>query len=189
MCAGDSASQISPISGGGITQSMMGGYMCAVVAADAIKKNDISERGLWQLNLLYADRTGRENMGFNSAMFDGGSQAASDLLKIFTQNLSDKNLNFAMKNFIDSSMLSKMGAEDTSGFSFSKKMKIIAKSITHLPLLIRFNRLVYLMGKVKSVYRTYPKNPDAFPEWKKRLDCIYEDVYKVSGLGNTKPVS
>ncbi len=187
MCAGDSASQISPISGGGITQSMMGGYMCAVVAADAIKADDLSERGLWQLNLLYANRTGRETMGFNSAMFDGGSQAASDLLKIFTQNLSDKSLNFAMRNFIDSSMLSKMGAGDTSALSFSKKMKTIAKSITHLPLLMKFNRIVCLMGKVKSIYGRYPKTPDAFPEWKERLDYIYEEAYNVSGLDNINP--
>ncbi|MCK5289628.1 MAG: NAD(P)/FAD-dependent oxidoreductase [Candidatus Aenigmarchaeota archaeon] len=184
MCAGDSASQINPISGGGIAQSMMGGYMCANVSADAIKNSDVSERGLWQLNLLYADRTDKEDMGFNSAMFDGGSQAASDLLKIFTQNQSDKNLNFAMKNFIESSMLAKISMGDTSTMPFLKKMKILAKSITNLPLLMKFNRIVYLMSSVKSLYKIYPKTPDAFPEWKKRLDAIYEEVYKLSGSGN-----
>ncbi|MCK4808843.1 MAG: NAD(P)/FAD-dependent oxidoreductase [Candidatus Aenigmarchaeota archaeon] len=184
MCAGDSASQINPMSGGGIAQSMMGGYMCANVAADAIKKGNVSEHGLWQLNLLYADRTGREDMGFNNAMFDGGSQAASDLLKIFTQNQSDKNLNFAMKNFIESSMLSKMSMGNASTMPFLKKMKILAKSITNLPLLMKFNRILYLMGKVKSLYNIYPETPDAFPEWKKRLDAIYEETYKVSGLIN-----
>ena len=184
MCAGDSASQINPITGGGIAQSMLGGYQCACVAADAIKYDDVSERGLWQLNMLYADCTDRENMGFNSAMFDGGSQASSDLMKIFTQHLSDSDLNFAMKNFIDSSMLSKMSSGNISSIAFSKKMKILLKSITHLSLLMRFNRLVYLMGMVKSLYKIYPKTPDAFPEWKKRLDAIYDDVYKLSGIDN-----
>ena len=184
MCAGDSASQINPITGGGIAQSMMGGYMCADIATEAVKNGDISERGLWNLNVIYADRNSREDIGYNESMFDGGSQAASDLLKIFTLQLSDADLNFAMKNFIDSSMLSKMSYGNTSVISISKKIKILAKSITHLPLLMRFNRLVYLMGKVKSLYKIYPKTPDAFPEWKKRLDSIYEETYKVSGLIN-----
>ncbi|MCK5372872.1 MAG: NAD(P)/FAD-dependent oxidoreductase [Candidatus Aenigmarchaeota archaeon] len=184
MCAGDSASQINPMSGGGIAQSMMGGYMCANVAAEAIKNGDVSERGLWQVNILYADSTGIEDKGYNSCTFDGGSQAASDLLKIFTQNQSDKSLNFAMKNFIESSILSKMSIGDTSTISFSKKIKIIAKSITNLPLLMKFNRILYLMGKIKSLYKIYPETPDAFPEWKMRLDAIYEETYKVSGLIN-----
>jgi len=184
MCAGDSASQINPMSGGGIAQSMMGGYMCANVAADAIKNGDVSERGLWQLNILYANRTGIEDKGYNPCMFDGGSQAASDLLKIFSQNQSDKSINFAMKNFIESSMLVKISIGDTFTISFFKKIKTLAKSITNLPLLMKFNRIVYLMSSVKSLYKIYPKTPDAFPEWKKRLDAIYEETYKVSGSGN-----
>ncbi len=182
MCAGDSASQISPISGGGIAQSMMGGYMCAEVGAKAIKYGDVSQEELWQLNILYADRTGREDMGYNLAMFDGASQAAAEILKIFIIGLDDDDINFAMKTFIDSSMLAKMGAGDVSEVTFSRKMMIVLKSMHKMPLLMRFKRIVCLVDMVKKLYRIYPETPDAFPEWKMRLDSLFEDVYKVSGI-------
>ncbi|MEA3229545.1 MAG: hypothetical protein U9P44_01395, partial [archaeon] len=180
MCAGDSASQISPISGGGIAQSMLGGYLCAHVAVEAIKKDDVSQRSLWQLNTFYAKKEGNESLGYEKCMFDGASQAASDLLKIFALHISESGMNFAMKNFMDSSTLSKISLGDTTVVSFSKKVKIIAKSIPRLSLLVRFSRIIYLMNKVKMLYRIYPETPDGFPEWKKRLDSIYKETYKLS---------
>ncbi len=180
MCAGDSASQINPVSGGGIAQSMMGGYQCAHVAIQAIRYGDVSENNLWDLNLIYAKCDGNESIGYGPCMFDGSAQDATEILKIFTLHLSDRDLNFAMKNFMDSSMLSKMSNGDATALSFSTKMKIVVKSIPKLLLLLKFNRIVILIAQIKDLYKIYPKTPDAFPEWKKRLDAIYDEVYKIA---------
>ena len=180
MCAGDSASQINPVTGGGIALSMGAGLICADVAVHAIKEDDVSEAGLWRFNYLYGGRKDIRWKDIKDYVYDGAPNAASDLLRIFSKNIEDRSLNFAFKNFIDVTMLAKVSYGHSHNPPFSKKMKILLKSLPRLPLLIRFTHLMRLMDKIKRLYMIYPTTPDAFPEWKKRLDAIYDEVYKIA---------
>jgi len=179
MFVGDAASQINPVTGGGIALSMGAGLICADVASHAIKEDDVSESGLWKFNYLYGGRKDIKWKELNDYVNDGAPNAASDLLRIFAKNLNDKSLNFAFKNFLDVTMLAKVSYGQTHNPKLSQKMKIILKSLPRLPLLIKFTHLMSLMDKIKKLYMIYPKTPNAFPEWKKRLDIIYDEVYKI----------
>ena len=46
MLVGDAAHHVNPVTGGGITSGMTGGWIAGQVAADSIRKNDTSEKQL-----------------------------------------------------------------------------------------------------------------------------------------------
>lgn len=60
MLVGDAASQVNPLTGGGITNGMLGGRFAGEVAAEAIKERDYSKKFLKKYEDLYLDETGRE---------------------------------------------------------------------------------------------------------------------------------
>ena len=60
MLVGDAASQVNPLTGGGITNGMLGGKFAGEVAAEAIKVGDCSKSFLKKYEDLYLDETGRE---------------------------------------------------------------------------------------------------------------------------------
>ncbi len=179
MCAGDAACQVIPISGGGIEQSFLGGYLCADVASGAIDDGDISKERLWELNVRYMDSSKDNNGIFSDGMLDGASLSSTDILRVFAQNLSDDELNFGMNNFMDKSVLADITMGRDSGISFGRKMKVVMKSATNLPLLLRFNNMLKLMHDMKALYRIYPSTPDGFQEWKRRIALIYSKVDKL----------
>lgn len=60
MLCGDAASQVNPLTGGGITNGMLGGKFAGQVAAEAIKSGDYSKKFLKKYEDLYLDEMGRE---------------------------------------------------------------------------------------------------------------------------------
>jgi digeranylgeranylglycerophospholipid reductase len=60
MLCGDAASQVNPLTGGGITNGMLGGRFAGEVAAEAIKSGDCSKKFLKKYEKLYLDEMGSE---------------------------------------------------------------------------------------------------------------------------------
>lgn len=60
MLCGDAASQVNPLTGGGITNGMLGGRFAGEVAAEAIKSGDCSKKILKKYEKLYLDEMGSE---------------------------------------------------------------------------------------------------------------------------------
>ena len=60
MLVGDAASQVNPLTGGGITNGMLGGKFAGQVAAEAIKAGDCSKNFLKKYENLYLDEMGSE---------------------------------------------------------------------------------------------------------------------------------
>ena len=60
MLCGDAASQVNPLTGGGITNGMLGGRFAGEVAAEAIKAGDCSKKFLKKYEKLYLEEMGSE---------------------------------------------------------------------------------------------------------------------------------
>ena len=60
MLCGDAASQVNPLTGGGITNGMMGGRFAGEVAAEAIKAGDCSKKFLKKYEDLVKDDMGAD---------------------------------------------------------------------------------------------------------------------------------
>ena len=60
MLVGDAASQVNPLTGGGITNGMLGGRFAGEVAAEAIKAGNYSKDFLKKYEKLYLDEMGSE---------------------------------------------------------------------------------------------------------------------------------
>jgi len=60
MLVGDAASQIKPISGGGIYMGLRGAQICSQVAINSLIENDLSERNLYNYQCLWEREMGAE---------------------------------------------------------------------------------------------------------------------------------
>lgn len=60
LLCGDAASQVNPLTGGGITSGMTGGMLAGKVAAEAIKANDCSKKFLKKYDQLVKDEMGHD---------------------------------------------------------------------------------------------------------------------------------
>ncbi|NLO90187.1 MAG: NAD(P)/FAD-dependent oxidoreductase [Clostridia bacterium] len=60
MLVGDAACQTKPISGGGIYPGLRGAQLCAKIAVQALKEDDLSEKGLARYQNLWEREMGRE---------------------------------------------------------------------------------------------------------------------------------
>ena len=60
MLCGDAASQVNPLTGGGITNGMLGGRFAGEVAVEAIKAGDCSKKFLKKYEKLYLEEMGSE---------------------------------------------------------------------------------------------------------------------------------
>ncbi len=84
MLAGDAACQTNPISGGGIAGALLGGRMAGLLAAEAVKKGNISYAALAKYEKMWDDRVGR-------------NQRINYKIKLAIQKLTDQDLNETAK--------------------------------------------------------------------------------------------
>lgn len=86
MIVGDAASQLSPLTGGGLSAGMAGGMFAGDTAAEAIKENDFSAKKLSEY-----DKKAEEHMGEKMARY----------LKVrnYLTSLSDDELNSIASSF------------------------------------------------------------------------------------------
>ncbi|NOQ37342.1 FAD-dependent oxidoreductase [archaeon] len=179
MFGGDAAFQTDPITGGGIGPSIGAAYMLAMIAAEAIKNNDVSQEGLWGYNRWYHDPNNKLNAKYGGNLFDGGKQAGKDVIRILVQSLENKQVDWAFKNYVDNSTVSKLISAD-SDITIGDKAGI-AIDVAQNPFLLKIGKVIPLMKEMNKAYENYPQTPDLFPAWKNEVDSIYDKVYNICG--------
>ncbi|UCD07776.1 MAG: NAD(P)/FAD-dependent oxidoreductase [Candidatus Aenigmatarchaeota archaeon] len=164
MFIGDAACQANPIHGGGIGQAMTGGYLAGSVIKKVI--DDISLEGLWDYNLAW--------------MKDYGSRSAGlDLFRILLQSLTNKQINFGMKNrLIREEDLLKTSEGGNLELGIADKLTRAMKGITRVNLLNNLRFTANKMQEIKNLYRDYP-SPDGFFEWRSRVRKLYQEINSV----------
>ncbi|MGQ9514302.1 MAG: NAD(P)/FAD-dependent oxidoreductase [Thermoproteota archaeon] len=156
MVAGDSASTVSPIHGGGIGSSMRSGKILAEVCAEAISRGSVTKKDLWEYNKRYMK-------------VYGAKQASLNIFRRFLQSSTNDDLNFGMAQRIvkpnDVLLASTMG---NLKLSVTDKAKRAFAGIGHLDFLMRLRRTARFMKEVMKLYLEYPSYED-FEKWKAKV--------------------
>lgn len=121
MLVGDAAQQTNPLSGGGIVNAMIAGKIAGEVAAEAIKNNDVSKKGMNSYYKKWMKCEGRNNR-------------KSYKIKKVIHRFSDDDLNHLAQ------LLLEIPQEERTGF------RIFKLALKKHPKLIRDAALLFLQG-------------------------------------------
>ncbi len=161
MVVGDAACQANPLHGGGIGPSMRAGSIAARVAAEALRRGDVSREGLWGYNVEYAKNY-------------GAKQAGLDLFRMLLQSISDEDINYGMKHrLITEQDLLKASMGDRVRLNLTEKVERLFKGVGRLSLLRRLEAMSKAVDSARSLYQAYPP-PSGFIEWCKNVEGLIE---------------
>ena len=166
MIVGDAAWMPRPIDAGGIGPAIHASVIAGAVAAEALEAKDTSERGLWKYNTEYVRTYGYR-------------MASSEVLRRFLQIISNEDLNYGMKHFLNQDDVDKIIKREHPEFKsvgYGSPMKILAA----LPRLALARGLRYTAQKSTKLighYMNYPQTPDDFTEWHRRFKAELQEAY------------
>jgi geranylgeranyl reductase family protein len=164
IIVGDAACQVSPIHGGGIGPSMMGGYLAGKTIVEALENGDFSQRALWHYNLRYME-------------YYGVKQAGLDVFRIFLISCRDEDLNYGMKyKLITEKDLLEASMGNEIQVRFSDVTIRVFRGIKRVGLLNRLRLTASLMRKVRERYRNYPATPEGYKKWRQETERLFEVV-------------
>jgi len=163
--AGDAAYQVNPIHGGGIGSGMLGGYLLARVAVKALEEEP-TEENLWQYNIDFMEAY-------------GAKQAALDVFRLFLQSLSDDEINYGMKNkIIKEEDLLEASVKGDLKISKTDKIMRVVRALGKPSLLAKLKVVADYMSQVKDMYKNYPRSPEEFGDWRKKINEIFDNYKK-----------
>ncbi|MGC8478487.1 MAG: NAD(P)/FAD-dependent oxidoreductase [Candidatus Micrarchaeia archaeon] len=161
--AGDSMVMPNPISAGGIGPALTAGVLAGINAADAISKGDVSIRGLWKYNLDFNEHYGKKS-------------ASLEVFRVYLQSLNNDIINYGMKVFLTASEAKQLSYGLVPELSLAAKFKTILQGAKNINA---FRNLLYVVNKMKEInkiYEEYPKTPEEFGAWKKKIKQEVEEV-------------
>jgi len=166
IIVGDSAWMSRPIDAGGIGPTIRASVIAGSVIAEALEANDISERGLWKFNKEYVQTYGYR-------------MASSEILRRFLQTLSNEDLNYGMKHFLDEDDVESITRRENPEF---KQVSLVnpKKILWALPRPSLARGLRYTAAKSRKLiqhYLNYPDSPEGFPEWHRRFTSELREAY------------
>jgi flavin-dependent dehydrogenase len=167
LVCGDAASQVNPLTGGGIAPAVKAGYLAAITSAEAVENNDVSTKGMWDYNCGFA----REY---------GAKHAALVIARDFLVSLSDEELNYFLENIVTGEDLSQL-MEGRVSFQERDMWKIFYDHWRKPSLLYRTYRAFKQMIEIRDHYSHYPRRPEEFSAWRETLDQ-YVDPHNRKGF-------
>jgi len=155
---GDAMWKPRAIDAGGISNAIYGSIIAGRVIVEAIEGNDTSEKGLWKYNKYYNDM-----VGFEAASFE--------ILRRLLQTLKNEDLNYGMRNFLQSQDVASIINRGHPDFKGVRPWNpVVWAKIVKKPKLARDLRFaVQKSDRLRQLYRNYPALPEGFPEWRKEL--------------------
>ena len=160
LVCGDAAFQVNPLTGEGIAPALTAGHRAGKIAAQAVRNNDTSVKGMWQYN-------------YECAREHGTLCGPLCVLRDFLLSLSREELTFLLEHVITSEDLAQL-EKHWSSPPLKRKLAILLKSWRNLPLLYRLYTVLTKMMKIRTLYECYPDEPEALPLWKQNLDTFFE---------------
>jgi hypothetical protein len=122
-----------------------------------VKKGDFTVKGLWNYNLEFNDLYGRKTAGL-------------EVFRVYLQSLNNDLINYGMKNFLTSKEAVDLGYGRVTELSLASKFKMMLKGATNISA---FSNLIYVvksMDELGKIYNEYPRSPEGFGEWRKRVN-------------------
>lgn len=163
MVVGDAGYQTSPINGGGIDLSMLGGEIAGRVAAKAIELGDVSRNGLWQYNHEYMSKFGKD-------------QGLMDILRLMLQGLTNDQINYGLRRgLLEERELGYMFGAGEFSFSIAGKLPNALTCLTKPALLAKAWKAIRLARRMYNAYVSYP-SPRELEEWRGKVNSIYREA-------------
>ncbi len=170
---GDNGFTVNPVHGGGMGYAMNAAYHASKAIVEAFTQGDFTRYGpLWRTNLAYMKGI-------------GAKQASLDIFRIYLQELTDEEIEWALKNGI-------MRAEDAYETSVTGDLKANLSILDKARMLVRLlgrpsmlQQLVTVsryMKKAKELYLNYPENPDDLGEWVAKVTKLYTEYKERIGV-------
>ncbi len=160
LVIGDAAYAVNPLHGGGMGYAFETAYLAARTIVYALEHGDVSERGLWRLNVDYMRGT-------------GARQAALDIFRRFLQKLPNDDLEYGMSaKLIPEVEVSDISSTGEVKISTLQKALIVLKGLKRPSLLRKLKLVADFMKAIKDHYMNYPEDPNEAKRWVKRRDEI-----------------
>ncbi len=172
MVMGDAAFQTKPFSGEGVTSSFTACQIAAEVAAEALRRNDVSRRALWPYNVRYF-----RDQGAKFASLFVQLPAAAELSRREVDYLFQKDLIFSSEDFFQMNL--NYETEMSLGKTLSMGSKLLWGVLTGRFSSASFKRLLAVSStadKIKSLYREYPESPDQFEPWLAQVKPLWGEA-------------
>lgn len=170
MLVGDSGYQVSTNSGFGVPGSVIGGKIAAEVAASAIRKGDVSRKGLWEYNVRY-------KRGF------GSSRPFADAIRIFVQSLSHEDLNTLIKlGLIGSKEFSALWMDRTFSYTMPELIAKFTSGMSNIRLFLKMSTVFLIAKSLERIYKKFPSSIEDFHAWMLKRMLLYALLFKVVGL-------
>jgi len=159
MIAGDAGCQANPVHGGGIGPSMLGGWLAAKTAVEAVERRNFTRDALWRYNVEYMRRYGYK-------------QAGLDVLRMFLQRLGDKELSYSMsERVVTEEDVLRAGLGEEFRLNLSEKTVRVFRGIRRLGFVRQLSRVVSLLRETKSLYKGFPE-PQDYERWLARAERV-----------------
>ena len=161
MVMGDAAFQTKPFSGEGVTSSFTACQIAAEVAADALRRDDVSRESLWDYNVRYF----REQGAKFASMFVQ-LPAAAELSRREVDYLFHHDIIFSGEDFRQMNL--NYENEMSLGQTISMALKLVGGVLSGQFSFASLKRLLGVSStaaKIKTLYQRFPADPAQFQEW------------------------
>jgi flavin-dependent dehydrogenase len=165
MLVGDSAWMPKPLDAGGIGPALIAGTIIGKNVADAIESGDVTEKGLWQYNVDYVREYGYKTAGL-------------EVFRRLLQGLTNDQINYGMKHFLGNLDVEAISKGEHPDFSVLGKMGLMIRGALNKKLADGLRYTTQQNKILTEHYRNYPKNPDGFEEWSKKLQKILTESFE-----------
>jgi digeranylgeranylglycerophospholipid reductase len=164
MIAGDAASLVNPIHGGGIGPSMLSGFFAGQTIAEALEKGDPTQVALWSYNGKYMDTYGKK-------------QACLDIFRMLLLTSNDADLNYGMgcKLVTEEDVLRAAMGEGLR-LNITETAKRVFRGRKRMSFLKKLRLTVSMMRQLREHYDAYPGTPDNFRKWKQQTLILMDQA-------------
>ncbi len=166
MIVGDAAWMPRPIDAGGIGPAIYASTIAGRVVAEALQRNDLSERGLWKFNTEYV-----RTYGYRMASFE--------ILRRFLQIINNDDLNYGIKHFLGQDDIESITRREHPEFKrvgYGNPGRIIW-ALGRLPLARGLRYAAEKSRKLITHYTNYPSSPDGFEDWHGKFLLELQEAY------------
>ena len=164
MLVGDSAWMPKPIDAGGIGPALIAGTILGNNVTQAIEANDVSEASLWRYNIDFIKEYGYKTAGL-------------ELFRRLVQTMTNEQISYGMKHFLGNLDVEAISKGEHPDFTGLGKIGMIIRGAMNKTVA---SGLKYTSGQNQWLvdhYYNYPKDPDGFDEWNKKLHKTLDESY------------
>lgn len=162
ILVGDAAWMPKPLDAGGIGPALVGGTIAGRCIAEALEADDTTEAGLWKYNHEFIDEYGYKTAGL-------------EVFRRLIQTLSNTQIDYGMKHFLGNLDVDAISKGEHPDFGALGKLGMIIRGALNKKLAEGLRFTTQQNKKLTSHYRQFPKTPDGFAEWRKKLHSLLDE--------------